>query len=379
MILKNTKFKYRKAREMILDAILSGDLAPDSFLPSEQKLCDKLGVSRITLRAALHELEQDGIIIKRNGRPSQVNPEALRKQHTPLRRIAWVDTSPIGYTNQIYFDIFRSVSEQAVLRNVKLDYISLYASAMAENFFRRQNEYDGLILGEFSRELKKYIPRITHPNTICVDCPRPGIPHCVKTDCYLGGQLAAETLLKSGHRRLACLGYAESEVDYPPFQERLRGFCDHLDRAGCPLAPERILTIVTAEDENDFTGFLKKHQSVLKKSDGLFVLMDRFAIGAIDSLPELGLRIPDDLAIVGFDGQIYSRFVSPVLTTIQQPVEEIGQKALEIVLNPSESASFPEIVQIPPVLQNGATVSTKNDKSPVSTNTTNKARKGTPK
>ena len=143
MILKNTKFKYSKAREMILDAILSGNLAPDSVLPSEQKLCDKLGVSRITLRAALHELEQDGIIIKQNGRPSQVNPEALRKQQTPLRRIAWVDTSPIGYTNQIYFDIFRSVSEQAVLRNVKLDYISLYNNVMAENFLRRQHEYDG--------------------------------------------------------------------------------------------------------------------------------------------------------------------------------------------------------------------------------------------
>ena len=362
MILKNTKFKYRKAREMILDAILSGDLAPDSVLPSEQKLCDKLGVSRITLRAALHELEQDGIIIKQNGRPSQVNPEALRKQQTPLRRIAWVDTSPIGYTNQIYFDIFRSVSEQAVLRNVKLDYISLYASAMAENFFRRQHEYDGLILGEFSRELKKYIPRITHPNTICVDYPHPGIAHCVKTDCYLGGQLAAETLLKSGHRRLACLGYAESEVDYPPFRERLRGFCDYLDRAGCPLAPERILTIVTAEDENDFAGFLKKHRSILQNADGLFVLMDRFAIGAINSLPELGLRIPDDLAIIGFDGQIYSRFVSPVLTTIRQPVEEIGQKALEIVLNPSESASYPEVISIPPTVLDGGTVSTRLNK-----------------
>ncbi len=365
MILKNTKFKYRKAREMILDAILSGDLAPDSVLPSEQKLCDKLGVSRITLRAALHDLEQNGIIIKQNGRPSQVNPKALRKQQTPLRRIAWVDTSPIGYTNQIYFDIFRSVSEQAVLRNVKLDYISLYASAMADNFFRKQHEYDGLILGEFSRELKKYIPRITHPNTICVDCPRPGIPHCVKTDCYLGGQLAAETLLRSGHRRLACLGYAESEVDYPPFRERLRGFCDYLDRAGCPLAPERILTIVTAEDENDFAGFLKKHRSILQNADGLFVLMDRFAIGAINSLPELGLRIPDDLAIIGFDGQIYSRFVSPVLTTIRQPMEEIGQKALEIVLNPSESASYPEVISIPPTLLDGGTVSTRVNKCSV--------------
>ena len=379
MILDKKKLKYEKAKEALLDSILSQDPDGKLLLPSEQELGRRLGIGRNTVRTALHELEQDGIIIKQNGRPSQVNPEALRKKQTPLRRIAWVDTSEIGYANQIYFDIFRSVSEQAVLRNIKLDYISLYANAMAENFFRRQHEYDGLILGEFSRELKKYIPRITHPNTICVDCPHPGIPHCVKTDCYLGGQLAAETLLKSGHHRLACLGYAESKVDYPPFRERLRGFCDYLDRAGYPLAPERILTILTAEDENDFTGFLKKHRMILQKSDGLFVLMDRFAIGAINSLPELGLRIPEDLAIVGFDGQIYSRFVSPVLTTIQQPVREIGQKALEIVLNPVESSSYPEIVQIPPALQNGATVLSKSDKSPVSINTITKTRKGNPK
>ena len=356
MILKNTKFKYSKAREMILDAILSGDLAADSVLPSEQKLCTQLGVSRITLRAALHELEQDGIIIKQNGRPSQVNPEALRKQQTPLRRIAWVDTSPIGYTNQIYFDIFRSVSEQAVLRNVKLDYISLYASVMADNFFRKQHEYDGLILGEFSRKLNNYIPRITHPNTICVDCPRSGIRHCVKSDCYAGGQTAAKMLLESGHRHPAYLGYGDSVTIYSPFKERFNGFNDYLMQAGIPLPEDHVIEISSPDDENNLAEFLRKHLPVLKESDGVFVGFDKLAVDVIYVLPELGISIPDDLSIIGFDGLTLSQFVSPALTTIRQPVEEIGRKALEIVLNPTESAAYPAIIPIPPTIQSGNTV-----------------------
>lgn len=356
MILKNTKFKYSKAREMILDAILSGDLAADSVLPSEQKLCTQLGVSRITLRAALHELEQDGIIIKQNGRPSQINPEALKAKQTPLRRIAWVDTSPINHTNPIYFDIFRSATEEAALRNVKLDYISLSIPAMAQNFFRRQLEYDGLILGEFTPGFAKYLTEIRHPNSICVDCPRQNIAHCVKTDCYLGGQLAARALIESGHRKPAFLGFSGTIRIYEPFDERFAGFSDGLKAAGLALPKERVLTVSTVDEEDHFPDFLKKHLPVLKEADSLFIVADNIAVSAMYALLDMGVRIPDDLSVIGFDGLTLSRFVSPVLTTIRQPVQEIGRKALEIVLNPAESASYPEIIQIRPLLENGATV-----------------------
>ena len=376
MILENKKLKYNTARDRILDAILSGGLAENLMLPSEQELGRRLGIGRNTVRTALRELEQDGIIIKQNGRPSRVNQAALRKQSAPLRHIAWVVTASITRVNPIYLEIFRSVSEAAVTRSVRLDYIHLSIEGLAENFFKRQMEYDGLILGEITRAFEKHLSEIKHPNCICVDCPHPGIPHCVKTDSYLGGQLAAQTLIESGYRCPAFIGYSETVTSYSPFQERLRGFQDYLAQAGFTLPSERILLMSCPDDEDRFSEFLKKNLPILKKADSLFVITDRFAVAAVYALPELGLRIPDNLAVIGFDGQTYSRFVSPVLTTIQQPVKEIGRKALEIVLNPAESASYPEIVQIPPVLQSGATVSAKKDKSSVLSNKTTKTRKG---
>ncbi|MBR4662751.1 MAG: GntR family transcriptional regulator [Lentisphaeria bacterium] len=365
MILKNSKFKYSKAREMILDAILAGNLAPDAILPSEQILQRQLKIGRNTLRSALHELEETGIIIKQHGRQSRVNLDALKAKQTPIRRIAWVDTSQIGYANQIYFDIFRSISETAAVRNVKVDYIPLAIDAMANNFFRKQQEYDGLILGEFTPEYQKYVARITHENTVCVDCPRQGISHCVKTDCFLGGQLAARTLADTGHIRPAFLGFTDSIQDYDPFRERFRGFADGLKAAGIDLPDEMILRVSTKNEWNDFSGFLKTHLPVLKQADSIFILTDRFAVSAMYTLPEMGLSIPDDLSIIGFDGMTLSQFVSPVLTTIRQPVEAIGRKALEIVLNPTERASYPPVIQIPPVLQSGGTVLTREEKSSV--------------
>jgi len=357
MLLRDTKFKYSKARETILDAILAGNLASDSVLPSEKKLCELLKISRITLRAALHELEEAGIIIKRNGRPSRVNLDALRRQSVPLRRIAWVDVSRLGYTNQIYFDIFRSVAETAATRNVKVDYISLASRAMADNFFRRQREYDGLILGEFTSRYRDYLERIDHPHCVCVDCPRTGIAHCVKTDCYRGGEIAARTMLDAGLRNLAFLGDFTPIASYPPFAERFRGFADFMAKSGAPLPEDHILAITRPEEEEHFTEFLKSRLPVLREIDGLFVGHDKLAVDLVCMLPGLGITIPEKLAVIGFDGLMMSQFVSPTLTTIRQPVEEIGRKALEIVLNPSESASFPAVIQIPPTLQAGATVS----------------------
>ena len=356
MILENKKLKYNTARERILDAILSGGLAENLMLPSEQELGRRLGIGRNTVRTALRELEQDGIIIKQNGRPSQVNPEALREKKTPLRRIAWVDTSPINHTNPIYFEIFRSITESAANRNVQLDYISLSIPAMAANFFRKQLEYHGLILGEFTSQYKKFLAEITHKNTVCVDCPRPGIAHCVKTDCYLGGQLAARALIESGYRRLAIVNFSRSAKGYLPFEERFQGFCDFLKTSDILLPPERILNVSTAAELNKFNDFLKEHFAELRQADGLFVMSDSYAVAALYALENSGLQIPDDLSLIGFDGLTLSRFVSPVLTTIRQPVREIGCKALEIVLNPAESASYPEIIQIPPSLENGDTV-----------------------
>ena len=357
MLLINTKFKYSKARETILDAILSGDLASDSILPSEKKLCELLKISRITLRAALHELEEAGIVIKRNGRPSRVDLGALRRQSAPLRRIAWVDVSRFGYANQIYFDIFRSVAETAATRNVKVDYISLATGAVADNFFRRQREYDGLILGEFTSRYREYLSRIDHPNCVCVDCPRSGIAHCVKTDCYRGGEIAARTMLEAGRRNLAFLGDFTMISTYPPFAERFQGFVDFMAKTGDPLPEDHILAITRPEDEDHFAEFLKSRLPVLREIDGLFVGHDKLAVDVVSMLPELGIPIPEKLSVIGFDGLMLSQFVTPTLTTIRQPVEEIGRKALEIVLNPSESASYPALIQIPPVPQAGASLS----------------------
>lgn len=356
MILKDKKFKYSQAKEILLDAILSKELAPDCVLPSEQEIRIKLGIGRNTLRTALSELEREGIISKQHGRPSRVNPEALRQKNYPLRNIAWVDTTALNHSNPVYFDIFRSVAEQAAKRNVKLDYIPLSIEAVAESFFQKQLEYDGIILGEFSRKFCKYIPMITHPNSVCVECPRTGIAHCIKTDCYLGGKLVAQTLIEAGYRNLAYLGYSESVLDYQPFKERFCGFSDYLTQAGIPLLPERIFEITCAEDENNLSGFLERKRQIIENTDGLFIFADYFAVHTCYALQKQGIRVPEDLAIIGFDGLTLSQFVSPVLTTIRQPVEAIGCKALEIVLNPSESASYPELVSIPPVVQLGATV-----------------------
>lgn len=356
MILKSRKLKYQAAEDRILNAILSGNLASNNILPSEQQLASQLNISRNTVRTALHELEIKGIITKQNGRPSQVNAEMLRKKNDPLRHIAWVDTAHINYTNPIYFDIFRSVSENAAMRNVKLDYISLSIEPMLENFFLRQHEYDGLILGEFTGEYFKYLSEITHPNTVCVDAPKDNICHCIKTDCCAGGQIAAQKLLDTNHKTPILLGVEAAIKSYLPFQERLCGFTETFANANLPLTSDRILISEKVEDIHCLSDFLRKHLETLKTADSIFVVADYLAMQTMYSLIKIGLRVPEDISIIGFDGLTMSKFVSPALTTIRQPVEKIGEKALEIILNPDAKELYPKNIQITPTFVTGATL-----------------------
>jgi LacI family transcriptional regulator len=178
----------------------------------------------------------------------------------------------------------------------------------------------------------------------------------VKTDSYFGGRLAARALLDAGCTRPVCVRYAESAAPYPPYGERLRGFSDFLAEAGIELPPERIFEVKSADDEDNFPGFLKRRISILKKTDSIFAFCDKQAIDTFHALRKLGFDVPGQISVIGFDGLILSRFLSPPLTTIRQPVEEIGRKALEIVLNPTESSAYAEVIRIHPEIQPGGTV-----------------------
>ena len=142
-----------------------------------------------------------------------------------------------------------------------------------------------------------------------------------------GGFLATEHLLQQGHRRIA---YVSSPDDRNDSVERLVGYREALAGAGIDYDPSLLVpgTGRPGGGQRALPGLL----ALEDRPTAVFCYNDMTAIGLIHAAREAGLSLPQELAVVGFDDIVFARYVNPALTTVAQPVAELGQGAMEIVL-----------------------------------------------
>lgn len=137
-----------------------------------------------------------------------------------------------------------------------------------------------------------------------------------------GAQQAVEHLIRLGRRRIATIsGPHNMSVGY----DRLMGYRDALQRMDIDIDHQ-------LEFEGDFTkisGYLGMRQLLSHDPDAVFVASDQMALGALQALREGGRRVPDDVAVIGFDDMPFATMGEPQLTTIRQPVQRLGYLAAE--------------------------------------------------
>ncbi|HEX3790157.1 MAG TPA: LacI family DNA-binding transcriptional regulator [Pseudonocardiaceae bacterium] len=149
----------------------------------------------------------------------------------------------------------------------------------------------------------------------------------VATTNRIGGAQAADHLLGLGRRRPLVVTGLER---FGCTQERLAGFADTFAAAGLPLSPELVV-------QGDFTFdcgyFAVKQLGARNQSfDAVFAHNDLSAAGAIKAAHEAGLRVPEDVAVVGFDDIPFATQTNPPLTTVRQPLREMGAAAAQMLM-----------------------------------------------
>lgn len=148
---------------------------------------------------------------------------------------------------------------------------------------------------------------------------------------------AVSYLIGRGHRNIALLN---SDTRYMYARQRQQGYLDALQAAGL-TAPEG--SVINAAGLSFDDGRLAARQLLQSgvKPDAIFAVSDTLAIGAMRELRELGLRVPEDVAVMGFDNVPISTMVQPELTTVAQPMRQLGETAVTLLLqrmrNPTAS------------------------------------------
>jgi LacI family transcriptional regulator len=142
-----------------------------------------------------------------------------------------------------------------------------------------------------------------------------------------GADQAVRHLLHLGHRRIAAITGPRGRM---ATEERLRGYDEAMAAAGLP--PDARLVV---ESNFKVEGGFDATARLLELSDqptAIFAFNDPMAIGAIRAARSHGLRIPEDVSIVGFDDTTEAQFVTPALTTVRQPLTEMGRAAVDVLL-----------------------------------------------
>lgn len=147
----------------------------------------------------------------------------------------------------------------------------------------------------------------------------------VDVDNVAGARTAVEHLLSRGRRRL---GTITGPLDMTAGVDRLAGFKAVLSEAGLPDDAVAVGDFTADGGEAAANQLLTAHPDL----DGIFVASDLMATAALRVLSERGRRVPEDVAVVGFDDSVLATTTTPRLTTIRQPVEDLGARLVELLL-----------------------------------------------
>jgi LacI family transcriptional regulator len=197
-----------------------------------------------------------------------------------------------------------------------------------ENLATRRSDGVLLILSELSKGQQTRLDALGVP-VVVVDpagTPAPGMPSVGATN-WAGGLAAAEHLVELGHERIAVIG---GPTDVLCSRARVDGYRAAMGAAGLniPNGYVRYGDFLSATGYRETMALLE----LPTPPTAIFVCADQMALGAYEALYEKGMRVPDDVSIVGFDDLDEARWAIPPLTTVRQPLSEMAGMATRMLL-----------------------------------------------
>lgn len=272
------------------------------------------------------------------------NASSLRSQRSnTIALLFFEDPTPDeSNINPFFLSMLGSITRHCAARG--LDLLISFQKMEDDWHVRYQDSHraDGLILlgyGDYTL-YKRRLEQLVGHGTHFVRWGSVGgasIGATVGSDNVGAGRQAGDHLVGLGRRHIAFLGHADEH--YPEFADRYRGLCAAMADAGIAPDPALQVDALTAED----AGHAAARTLIARGRpfDAIFAASDLIAIGAMRALAEAGRRVPDDVAIVGFDDIPAASLTSPPLTTIMQDLKAAGALLVETVLAQVEDRLLP--------------------------------------
>lgn len=239
-------------------------------------------------------------------------------------------------TNLYFMEIAKGIVSKS--KEFKLDVIISDSDNKSSNDIGnleklRKNGVDGIIIAVSqgqNKKLNKLIHKIIEKDKIpIVLLDRDNIEyncHAVMVNNFLGGYIATKHLIELGHRKIGCItGPLELQTSY----DRYRGYKSALEESNITLDQ----SYVTHGDFKIESGYESTKKLLEKDITAIFACNDMMAYGVYKRLKEVNIKVPDNISVIGFDNVFFSEIVDVPLTTIGQPILNLGEKAVQILVD----------------------------------------------
>ncbi|MBS1253747.1 MAG: Arabinose metabolism transcriptional repressor [Anaerolineales bacterium] len=324
---------YLQACNLLTRRILDAEWEVGGRLPSEHELCAQLGISRGTLRQALAELEREGFVRREQGRGTFVIRGRAKQDNLDLpdRAIAFV----VPYVRDSFAPTLLLGVEHAARErgySVLFHHVENSPEKQAEILTRLEADgIAGIVLFPVdSVHVDAALSRLVecgYPLVIVDRYLKKLATDYVTADNFGGALRATQHLIRLGYRRIAFLTWRDPAVT---MEHRQAGYERALTEAGFPLDPSLVCE-VEGYPTIDVIPLCQLLDNASPPT-AVFAANDQLALAVYKACRESNLCIPDDIALVGFDDLSVVAHLEIPLTTVAQPLLEMGRTAADIVI-----------------------------------------------
>lgn len=336
------------------EKILRDELPAGSRIGSQAELALRYGVSLITVKKALADLIKEGVLYSRMGKGTYVarKPAEFRISRTRAIGVVLRDLS-----SPFFSMIVKGVEEAASQQGYNI-LLSNSADLAEKEEHQIRHFIDlgvaGLVIASMTHvyaasKSVRELHRRGFPYVMVSYLSDPDI-YRVGTDHYQGARIATDHLVRLGYSRI---GYINGEKGNLVGEERRRGYEDSLASHGLHPAPEYQFRLRLRGEQNDYRSGREIGEQIADRKDkpeAVFVYNDLAALGLEHALLQRGVRIPRDIAVVGFDDIGPAEYALVPLTTVRQPTHELGTGAVDLLLSRIAGEEKPAVTILTPRL-----------------------------
>lgn len=314
------------------------------------------GVSRSTVSRVINDQpsvrdevrEQVWRLIRETGYQPHAAARSLATRRTGIVGVIIPESVTKLFTDPFFGLLLYGITEACNAHHTHLMLSLFNGPSEPDEMYRRiigSGHVDGVIVASAHMD-DPLFPKLLHDGVSFVMAGRHPDERVnyVDVDNVGGARMAVEHLIRLGHTRIATIS---GPLSMAHGEDRLVGYRQALEAHDLPVDEK----LIVGGDYTEPSGSVGVQRLLPASPTAIFAASDMLAIGALKALREAGLRVPDDVALVGFDDLRIATAVEPALTTVRQPIERLGTMAVDLLLdlmaNPPNARSPAQRIILP--------------------------------